>query len=798
MTGKLVIDKSSMVISHFLYSLKIVDNHGGTISRENFEKEMSTFLNLRLFLDDGKRNRTPYNKTKLPRYFGFLDLNEKGDLLLTPRGKTIINNNIIKMREGSEMDSYEKYYISIEDRKKFASLILDSVIFDSFGKNNCGVEQSDSNIEPPKIIFKTINDLKSATKNELAYIIYGLNGGKDGKSKILFNNYYDAIENIKINRSKDFDYEKYFRETGLSTIVSDMKVLNILKDSNINLLKTIRCDDKDELYELSDSVSEEYKCCLEKLSPFYEPSRIFVYSSKNEHSLNYWVKTNILGSVGRSENIFLFDKNKREKLVGDIYEGNYIGGALDEAMVMAYNNPNQNIYLLCLDTNELEIRDILNKYYNLLEIVNDFKSSEYGVSKNKIISEEMYKFIVSRSNLAKKNLSINEVKFPSNLHFIGVKSMDKNKLGNISEPKIKRYILEDIKKYNNKNISRVKMTKLNYKSNLKIKKKLIHRNRIIFGAPGTGKSFKLNNDKNDLLEDGGEYERVTFHPDYSYANFVGTYKPVPVIDSKGEDSISYKYVPGPFMRTYVKAINNCVKANSGEEEAKPYLLLIEEINRANTAAVFGDIFQLLDRKNKISEYPIQTSEDMKKYLSQETGLPSETFNEIKIPDNMFIWATMNSADQGVFPMDTAFKRRWSFEYLDIDENEDEIDKYYVDINGEEIKWNSLRKAINDYLSEKGVNEDKLLGPFFIDISSMIEDKSSLTSGRPSINKGDFNLIFKNKVLMYLFEDAAKQRLTIFNGVDSKTKKRFSKICQSYDEKGINIFEESIITYARNK
>lgn len=323
------------------------------------------------------------------------------------------------------------------------------------------------------------------------------------------------------------------------------------------------------------------------------------------------------------------------------------------------------------------------------------------------------------------------------------------------------------------------------------------RNRIIFGAPGTGKSYKLKDDKNCLLEFGGEYERVTFHPDYSYANFVGTYKPVPIKDSDGKDSISYDYVPGPFMRTYVRAIKNCIKVSKAEEEPKPFLLLIEEINRANTAAVFGDIFQLLDRKNNISEYPIQVSEDMKKYLSRETGLSIDEFNEIKIPDNMFIWATMNSADQGVFPMDTAFKRRWSFEYLNIDENEDEIANYYVDISGEEINWNSLRKAINDYLSENRINEDKLLGPFFIDLSIMKEETSSLASGRPSLNKDIFNNVFKNKVLMYLFEDAAKQRPTIFNGVDSKSKKRFSKICKAYDTNGINIFEDSIIKNAKN-
>lgn len=178
-------------------------------------------------------------------------------------------------------------------------------------------------------------------------------------------------------------------------------------------------------------------------------------------------------------------------------------------------------------------------------------------------------------------------------------------------------------------------------------------NRIVFGAPGTGKSFKLNDEQKDLVSEGGEYERVTFHPDYSYANFVGTYKPVPT-----KNGISYEYVPGPFMRIYVKAIENGQSVN--KEDVKPFLLLIEEINRANVAAVFGEVFQLLDRDDRnASQYPVKPSEDIKAYLAKELGGRPEQYDEIKIPDNMYIWSTMNSADQGVFPMDTAFKRRWN-------------------------------------------------------------------------------------------------------------------------------------------
>ena len=310
------------------------------------------------------------------------------------------------------------------------------------------------------------------------------------------------------------------------------------------------------------------------------------------------------------------------------------------------------------------------------------------------------------------------------------------------------------------------------------------RNRILFGAPGTGKSFTLNREKDLLLADGGEYERVTFHPDYSYANFVGTYKPVPCKDSDDKDAITYSYVPGPFMRTYVKALQN-----SKTDTPKPFLLVMEEINRANVAAVFGDVFQLLDRgDDEVSEYPIQASEDIKKYLAGELGGNPDDYSEIRLPDNMFIWATMNSADQGVFPMDTAFKRRWDFTYLGIDDSEAGIvGKKVVLGQGDYrriVEWNALRKAINNELLTYKVNEDKLMGPYFI-------SKKNLPEGE-MIDPAVFTRIFKNKVIMYLFDDAAKQkRITLFGGCDEKAKNQYSKICREFDAKGVYIFCEGI-------
>ena len=255
--------------------------------------------------------------------------------------------------------------------------------------------------------------------------------------------------------------------------------------------------------------------------------------------------------------------------------------------------------------------------------------------------------------------------------------------------------------------------------------------------------------------------------------------------SSGKKDISYEYVPGPFMRMYVKALKN-----SRTDNIKPFLLIIEEINRANVAAVFGDIFQLLDRGDDfVSEYPIQATEDVKKYLAKELGGDPCDYNKIKIPDNMFIWATMNSADQGVFPMDTAFKRRWNFEYCGINKKEEELNKQttldiIINNDPEPIHWNSIRKAINCELTEIKVNEDKQLGPFFLNVNDLMDRYSD----NKSKLQEKFNDLFKDKIIMYLFEDAAKQKKDfIFSGIENP--RIYSEICKEYDEKGLKIFGE---------
>lgn len=303
------------------------------------------------------------------------------------------------------------------------------------------------------------------------------------------------------------------------------------------------------------------------------------------------------------------------------------------------------------------------------------------------------------------------------------------------------------------------------------------RNRIVFGAPGTGKSFQLKQESTD----GNHFaniERVTFHPDYSYGQFVGSYKPV----SDDDGRIRYEYVPGPFMRTLVKALESGKNGDSAEK----FLLIVEEINRAKVAAVFGDMFQLLDRTDAgDSVYEIQASEDVRRYLARELGGTKENYTSIKIPNNMYIWATMNSADQGVFPMDTAFKRRWEFTYIGINENDDKISIDNLPVKnseGNEIEWNILRKSINNMLlKECKVNEDKLLGPFFIS-GEVFKNATSNTDA--------FFEAFNSKVLMYLFEDAGKMhQKKLFAGID-QNELTFSKVCDDFKTRGTAIFGNS--------
>jgi hypothetical protein len=316
-----------------------------------------------------------------------------------------------------------------------------------------------------------------------------------------------------------------------------------------------------------------------------------------------------------------------------------------------------------------------------------------------------------------------------------------------------------------------------------IKKKILEckpRNRILYGAPGTGKSNQLDKEAKYYFNESN-YERVTFFANYTYSQFVGSFKPVVIykennssrkyyksdkvteISNNLKPVITYRFVPGPFIKMLARAQKSL---QEGKDES--FLLIIEEINRANASAVFGDIFQLLDRdRSHNSQYAIYLSEEIQDYLVGEEGLDRSFVNKVVIPHNLYIWSTMNSSDQGVNPLDTAFKRRWSFEYLALNKNEHFVKDWEISLSflSYPVSWNKFRSKINERLI-KYVPEDKLLGPFFLK-----EDELKNAN------------IVKNKLLLYLHQDAMR-----INPTSLFKKSSFYEIVEMYDNK-LNIFKD---------
>lgn len=301
----------------------------------------------------------------------------------------------------------------------------------------------------------------------------------------------------------------------------------------------------------------------------------------------------------------------------------------------------------------------------------------------------------------------------------------------------------------------------------------IARNKILYGAPGTGKSFELRTQANSVGFIENNITRITFHPNYSYQHFIGTYKPTPIYKSILEDTeslygsdkvtkleephnkeplIDYSFVPGPLLTQLIKSL---------KDRENNFLIIIEEINRAQVSSVFGDVFQLLDRDDKgVSEYEIEFNADVTNYL-KSSGISER---KIKLPSNLFIWATMNSSDQGVMPMDAAFKRRWTFEYLPLNAKEKEVESRNITFQSNKINWNLFRSRLNDKLKLLGVSEDKLIGPFFLNAGDL-ENPDSI----------------KHKLLLYLRDDVVRH-----NPENLFTHKTFSDIIKAY-ETGVKIF-----------
>lgn len=252
---------------------------------------------------------------------------------------------------------------------------------------------------------------------------------------------------------------------------------------------------------------------------------------------------------------------------------------------------------------------------------------------------------------------------------------------------------------------------------------------IYYGAPGTGKSHEVKCMTGEInIQNLPNVFRTTFHPDTDYATFVGCYKPtMRELHNSLESQIAYSFVPQVFTEAYIYAYQN--------PKEKTYLV-IEEINRGNCAQIFGDLFQLLDRKeNGTSEYSIKADTDLANYLESQ-GLEGK---KLCLPSNFYILATMNTSDQSLFPMDSAFKRRWDWKYVPISYTESKSSAFTIDIDGKKYSWVEFIKAVNKRIFDITQSEDKEMGNFFI--------KSSINTEQ-----------FKSKVMFYLWNEVLRDEV----------------------------------------
>lgn len=278
---------------------------------------------------------------------------------------------------------------------------------------------------------------------------------------------------------------------------------------------------------------------------------------------------------------------------------------------------------------------------------------------------------------------------------------------------------------------------------------------IYYGAPGTGKSYKIKEylESNQVPKEN--IFRTTFHPDSDYATFVGAYKPTMVKQYRYTDngtkvkyteednlanaqksdpivdkSIEYNFVPQTFLNAYIRAY----------QTQENVYLVIEEINRGNCAQIFGDLFQLLDRNVEgKSDYTIKADSDLRAYLENTLGSDNEGIKdgELCLPSNLYIFATMNTSDQSLFPIDSAFKRRWDWEYEPIKyKNQD----WRIIVGSKQYSWVSFQKIVNERIFDAIHSEDKMLGDYFVNPHNGIITEQ----------------ILLNKVLFYLWNDVCKE------------------------------------------
>lgn len=803
--GKIVMPKNSALLEEVEAVLKIYYEAGTWMSNEDYKRLLMAMIG------DGQYASSYTKKAQITSYFGFTEWED----ITNPRSLRRIT------------ESGKRFYKHLCNKNQDGILeeLMRSLERVTFGRNNFGSPDSNSDVEPPVLFIRAIMDLNYITYKEYAFLLWKLEdcGGnytdalaevQKGRSQYSFElneeaqKYTDAkpimvlirwgflSEDDTVTGSKRITINPMVRER-YEKRLRNLKIYNIDKDVVDD--RTVESIESDELSPewfraqaaTLVTVDQEAEALYKEFQAHFAPSvlqtlsgpglldKLFYSEHRADpnlcHTLEHDTRYQIFGGIkgGSSYKFGLFFNKER---------GSWVTGS-----------PNKVRVLTATEAVELgeSIRDelvagaeVIGNYGELNDLNDyaDLYAKVFKVMPNLINKMWVLKYL---------HMMFPEI-FPVFYNGEWQNSV-LNRLG--MEPKEDTFIrMGQIALFVKKcGISNVTFSKVIYKlkadpsAETEDVEKETHiapctfdttkggaQNRVIYGTPGCGKSFYVQNTyltKCGVPNDRTHRIRTTFYMDYTNTDFVGQI--LPKVKPNGE--VTYDFNPGPFALALKTAI---------EHSDEAVALIIEELNRGNAASIFGDIFQLLDRDaNGKSQYSI-TNVNLQDYLNKcFEGV--YTFDSISIPANLYIVSTMNTSDQNVFTLDTAFKRRWQFEKLRNEfTHEHEYKDYFVPgMDG--VTWETLVTSINKYIVDRPddlASEDKQLGIYFIEKSTLC------ATAEECIDETKINR-FAFKLFEYLWDDVAKYARSDWFAADIKT---LDDLIDGYKRLGAKVFADGVL------
>lgn len=739
MIGNLTIDKANSNMSYFLYSIKILSNSSGKVSRKEFVETMADFVG-KPPQKDGKENRTLYNKSNFPRYFGFIDLAKDSEgkevLVLTKRGTKLAD--IIS--EHPDQESKSRYHIKPENQPIFTKMLLESILFDSFGKNNHGVKESRSDVEPPKVLFKTLSLLEKATAYEIYYILYSLNNG-------IYNTYNDAINAVRANREVGrYDYSSILEEWGQKNSADDCKGIKIFTDDSVRLIVAEEDEKSGEIsYKLNPQTTKCYRKEIEMLSPVYAPLQMTIHADSLAIA-ERWVGETILGRIYNWNCVTVFDR------LTCVDSEIFIQDTLIPAIAKAYNDEKLNHYLIIKNADSAQVAELFGKWAPLLVREDDFTSDVNGFSANSVTDEASFnKLIAKLTRNAQRYLTTPKIMLPSNFHIVSIES-EAIDMSREYDCVFKQCLVDT----GGPTGSKAPLLQKVLPALLPRTEKRFPLNSILYGAPGTGKTYSTAQRALAIAE-GKEYKTTveedrekimaryntlinegrivftTFHQSYGYEDFIQGLRP----ESSGV-GMKFETRDGVFKRIADAAM---------QDPENNYVIIIDEINRANISKVFGELITLIEEDKRWGEVN-----------ALKVTLPSG--DPFAIPNNLYIVGTMNSADKSISLIDTALRRR--FEFIEVEPNaklikDDVLRSVLEKLNASLAKALDSTDLLIGHAYFLGKTEDDLcdilnrsiiplLYEYFYDNRTKVKDqiKNALPGGQYVISGGDVGRIKVSK------------------------------------------------------